>query len=138
MASDLRGEGSRLRKRASTVTELWEGWPKPQGCADGLGGRAAGCRGTPRQADKAKPTPGGGCLPSRIVGMKLLSQPAGWIPPPAPPQRAESRRVFLARAAGCLELTGLIRPPDLDVAASCITELRRTCQIFVIFEAVSF
>lgn len=41
MASDLRGEGSRLRKRASTVIELWEGWPEPQGCADGLGG--AGC-----------------------------------------------------------------------------------------------
>lgn len=43
MASDLRGEGSRLRKRASTVIELWGGWPEPQGCADGFGGRAAGC-----------------------------------------------------------------------------------------------
>ena len=66
MASDLRGEGSGLRKRASTVIELWGGWPEPQGCADGFGGRAAGCRGTPRQANKAKLSPGEGAHPPRL------------------------------------------------------------------------
>lgn len=75
MASDLRGEGSGLRKRASTVIELWGGWPEPQGCADGLRGWAAGCRGTPDRPTKPS-RPRGRALTLPDCGNEAVGSPS--------------------------------------------------------------